>query len=126
MLQSMIERMSAVSGQMKVASTGIVTAVASLSATVSNPSVALVGVPVVLLLSLLDSYYLALERGFRAKFDEVRIQEISGFSDFNCSTDRMLSLGKALCSRSVWPFYLGLIALSVATFAFVGSSPVPQ
>lgn len=119
MLQGLIERMSVACGHIKVASAGIVTAVASLAASLENPHVAIVAVPVVLLLSALDAYYLSLERGFRDTFDRLRLAPITGLADFGMKSDARPSLWTALISPSVWPFHLGLLAIVLAAFVFV-------
>lgn len=117
MLQGLVDRMSVASGQIKVANTGIVTAVVSVSVSLANPHVAVVAGPVVLLLSALDAYYLSLERGFRETFDELRASAISGLADFEMRPKTAPSFWHAFASPSVWPFHLGLLAIvSMAVF----------
>lgn len=122
MLQTLIERMSAASNHIKVANTGIVTAVASLAASLENPNVAVIALPVVLLLAALDAYYLTLERGFRGAFDRLRVTSITGLADFAIKGDGKLSFQSALISPSVWPYHLVLLAIVLAAVVFVEPS----
>jgi len=126
MLQDLIERMSATSGQIKVASTAMVTAVLSVATGVTNPNIALVALPVIILLAALDAYYLSLERGFRDKFNTLRVTSIEGLADFGMQPDNRPTLLTFLTSRSVWPFYASLLAIVIATSIWVDPAlPAP-
>lgn len=115
MLQALIERMSAASGQIKVAGTAMVTAVLSVATGIKNPDIALVALPVIILLAALDAYYLSLERGFRRKFDDLRVMPVNGLADFSMLPDSQSTLLAAIISRSIWPYYATLLAIIVAT-----------
>ena len=119
MLQKQIERMSIASGQIKVANTGIVTAIMSLAVSLGNPLVAVTALPIILLLSSLDAYYLSLERGFRHIFDELRVAPLVGLADFQMTVETKQSFWRAFLSPSVWPFHLRLLAIACAAFSFV-------
>jgi glucan phosphoethanolaminetransferase (alkaline phosphatase superfamily) len=125
MLQDSIERMSATSGHIKVAGTAMVTAVLSVATGVTNPNIALVALPVIILLATLDAYYLSLERGFRNKFNALRVTSIQGLADFAMQPDNRLKLPAVLTSRSIWPFYASLLAIVIATSIVVDQAP-PQ
>ena len=121
MIQNIIDRMTVASSQAKVASTGILTAVVSLAAAISTPSVVLFAAPVILILAVLDAYYLSLERGYRARFDIVRQKPINGPADFDMARDKTETVWAATASFSIWPFYAALVALATIAFIFVGA-----
>ena len=122
MLQGAVERMSASSGNVKVASTGIVTAISGLAATTGSPSVAAIAVPVIILLAGLDGYYLKLERDFRLTFNEVRQRPIEELPTFELTSRTKASFLSPLLSLAVWPFHLGLLLLAFLTFLAISSA----
>ena len=87
----------------------MVTAVLSVATGVTNPNIALVALPVIILLAALDAYYLSLERGFRDKFNVLRVTSIKGLADFAMQPDNRPMLPTVLTSRSIWPFYASLL-----------------
>lgn len=123
MLQALIDRMSATSGQIKVASTAMVTAVLSVAAGLTDPHLAIVALPVTILLGALDAYYLSLERGFRDKFDGLRVAPVTGLADFSMQTEVPPTLRSAFLSLSIWPYYSSLLGIVIATFLLIEQGP---
>jgi hypothetical protein len=105
MVQGVIERMSAASGQTKTSCIALITAIMALATALENSSIALIAAPSVILFALLDSWYLWLERGFRNRFDDVRSEAMVKITDFEMSARHTSSFATCIGSLAVWPFY---------------------
>ena len=102
------------SGSCKAWCITLVSAILVIVADKGKPDYALIaGVPTILFL-VLDTYYLALEKGFRESYN-IFIKKLHGgqvtSSDLYAVTPHgpvLKSFGKSLLSFSIWPFYLTL------------------
>ncbi|HPQ97384.1 MAG: hypothetical protein KDI44_19510 [Thiothrix sp.] len=117
--QDLIRRMASNSAECKKWATGMVTAILILVAEKGiGQAAALVAVPVILF-CFLDAYYLALEKQFIAAsncfLDQLHNGELTPGELFRVRVTGSLprSFLDALLSWSVWPFYLGMLALVV-------------
>lgn len=118
-LQGVIQRMAANSSQCKAWCITIVSAILVIVADKSKPDYAWIALlPTILFLSL-DSYYLALEKGFRESYNRfvTKIHENGLSPDDLYSVRPSGNMNKhqfdALKSFSVWGFYGGLILLLI-------------
>ncbi len=102
MLEGNISRMHSASAHCKGWAVAVATATGILS------SGGMMAILVLALLCIMDAYYLALERGFRKLFEEVRISCETDFRmDVSASPGSVL---RAVKSVSVAPLYLVLMA----------------
>jgi hypothetical protein len=120
--QALILRMSSNSSTVKNWCVTVVAAVAVAAIEKGNTNFFWVSVSATVIFSVLDCYYLALERTFRRAHME--------FAEHVCnstnSDDMLFSVGKgeitfgdtfaALCSRSIWPFYILVVLASFTGF----------
>jgi hypothetical protein len=83
LVQNAITRMGANNANLKGYCMTMVAAIIGLSAAVSKEQIILYTLPLVLAFAVLDSAYLALERGFRNHFNYVRNQELNTRPDFH-------------------------------------------
>ena len=113
MLQTTIGRMSAASASLKSTALALVTATSGAAAALSNPSIVAYSAPLLLLFALVDARYLAVERGFRRTYDQVRLCEPIDDVDFAITADSRPHYVGAFLSWSVLPFYLALAAFMV-------------
>jgi len=118
-LQGVIQRMAANSSQCKAWCITIVSAILVIVADKSKPDYAWIALlPTILFLSL-DSYYLALEKGFRESYNRfvAKIHENGLSPDDLYSVRPSGNMNKhqfdALKSFSVWGFYGGLVLLLI-------------
>jgi hypothetical protein len=115
--QAVIQRMAANSVSCKTWCITLVAAILVIVADKGKPSYALIAVIPTLLFLVLDAYYLALERCFRASYndfiDKVHSEKVVA-SDLYAVVPKG-SVAKAvfqsLGSFSIWPFYLTLGAM---------------
>ena len=117
MVQGAIERMAENSRSCKLWCVTLVSAVLVLVAQTEKPSYALIALIPAVLLLILDTYYLALERGFRTSYERFVDKLHLGKS---CSSHlyRVAPSGsvvrqfmESLGSFSIWPFYPTLVVL---------------
>jgi hypothetical protein len=113
LVQNAITRMGANNANLKGYCMTMVAAVIGLSAAVSKEQIILYTLPLVLAFAVLDSAYLALERGFRNHFDSVRKQELDARPDFHIYPEYSGFIG-CFFSWSVAGFY-GSIAIIMTT-----------
>jgi hypothetical protein len=112
--QAVIQRMAVNSASCKAWCITLVSAILVVVADKGKPGYALIAVIPTLLFLVLDAYYLALERCFRASYnefiDKVHNESVTG-SDLYAVAPKG-SLGEVVCqslrSFSIWPFYLTL------------------
>lgn len=125
LLQSVIQRMAKNSSSSKEWCITLVSAMLVLVANEDNPDYVLLAfIPTVLFLTL-DSYYLALEKGFRNSYDIF----VSKLHSDTLLVDSFYSIKprghfpklffQALLSFSVWPFYMTLILMILFVRKFV-------
>lgn len=119
--QSVIQRMASNSVLCKTWCITLVSAILVIVADKGRPTYALIaGVPTILFL-VLDTYYLALERGFRVSYNSFIKKLHEGqveAADLYAVTPLgsvLKSFGKSLLSFSIWPFYLTLILMILLT-----------
>ena len=115
--QGVITRMAENSRSCKLWCVTLVSAVLVLVARTENPEYALIALIPAILFLILDTYYLALERGFRDSYDAfVRKlhQEELTLSDLYSVAPSGSNLGRftaSLVSFSIWPFYPTLVLM---------------
>ena len=111
MLQGVIGRMAGYSSSVKNFAVTIAAASLALAFDKSTDTPLWIAVGAVLLLGALDTYYLAMEKGFRATYDRVASAPLSEARDLRIAPDSV-SLVTAARSVSVWPFYLVQLAVA--------------
>ena len=104
LVQNAISRMGTNSAGLKGYCMGIVAALIALAGAIHQPRILLLGLPIVAAFAVLDANYLALERGFRAQYDELRLRPLDTQPDFRVEAQGA-SFSKALFSWSVGGFY---------------------
>jgi len=113
-LQSVINRMAANSGATKAWCVSLVAAILVLVGDKGKPQLLLIAVIPTLLFFILDTYYLALERGFRTSYrsfiTHLHAGRLTATNLYEVVPEGSLGWGflKALLSFSVWPFYFTL------------------
>ena len=126
-MQDVIRRMADNSRSCKVWCVTLVSATLVLVARTENAQHALIALVPAVLFLLLDTYYLALERGYRESY-EVFVQKLHN-NELRLSDLYMVKPCRAiplLCwhslpSFSIWPFYLMLTVLVLFTRLFITS-----
>ena len=115
-IQQVITRMNTNSFLIKGWTVTLTSALFALAASNSNQKFVMISFLIIPVFWFLDSYYLSQERKFRKLYNHIRILDAQ-IIDFDmnptpyCSSrEKRLS---ALVSRTITPFYLGLIALVV-------------
>ncbi len=118
-LQNVIQRMSANSSQCKAWCITIVSAILVIVADKSKPDYAWIALLPSLLFLALDTYYLTLEKAFRASYNNfvkkihnnmLKPNDLYSVTPYGSMFKHRR---EALKSFSVWGFYLGLIILIV-------------
>lgn len=120
-LQGIINRMAGNSSACKTWCVTLVSAIVVLVVDRNKPSLAFVTLTPSLVLMVLDAYYLALEREFRAQYSSV-VKALhggpavpGGFLSIAAPDVGFTKLLSALFSWSVLPLYAVLIAIGLAT-----------
>lgn len=117
-LQSVINRMATNSASCKAWCITIVSAILVLVADKNNSNLSLLATIPTLLFFMLDGYYLGLEKGFRAAFNnfikKVHKHKIDEDELFLIDPEggHWKLFGRALVSIAVWPFYLTLLVMT--------------
>ena len=119
MIQSVIERMSAASGQTKASCIALVTGMMALATAIDNSSIAAFASPAVVLFAMLDCRYLWLERGYRNRFDDVRSESINETADFDMSARHTTSFWACFGSVAIWPFYIAVLSFAVVASIYI-------
>lgn len=123
LLTNAIARMSNTSVLVKGWGMTLVVGLLALAAKDSERAVMAVAFLPIAVLGLLDAYYLLIERGLRARFTKVsntREAEIDFDMSPVYSNAPFRDYGWALCSVSVWPFWLMLAASTRLMIWFIG------
>lgn len=115
--QSVIQRMASNSSSCKTWCITLVSAILVLVADKGKPDYAFIAaIPAILFLAL-DTYYLALERGFRASYNSF-INKLHSCkvdaSDLYVVSPRgnlLIAFLRSLASFSIWPFYVTLLGM---------------
>lgn len=126
-LQAVINRMAANSAGCKTWCITLVSAIIIIIATIEKPNYVWIAIIPLLLFSLLDSYYLGLERRFRVRYNDfirklhsnsVTISDLFLVTPETGAGVTFLSTLGACTSISVWPFYvvLGLMLAAVGVW----------
>ena len=124
-IQNVIQRMASNSSQCKAWNIAIVSAILVIVADKSKPDYAWIALLPTILFLLLDVYYLALEKGFRARYNEfieklhsgkIVTEDLYSVSPYGSIWKHRIN---ALKSFSVWGFYGGVILLIILTRYFV-------
>jgi len=111
-VQAAIARMSGYSAAAKTFSLTLTTAVATVAVTLKRPEIALLLLPVVLIMAMVDAQYLKLERSYRRLFNDVRVQPWTDQPDFSMDVSAAPEKwAVALFSWSVLSFYIPLFAI---------------
>ena len=115
--QNVIQRMASNSALVKAWCITLVSAILVIVAEKNNPQLSLIAVIPIILFLFLDSYYLALEKGFRESYNEF-IQKLHDGVINQEDLYAVLPKGniykmsfKSFLSFSVWPFYTTLMIM---------------
>jgi len=127
-LQAVINRIASNSAACKTWCVGLVSAVIIVIASTKRPCYIGVSIIPIGLLSLLDSYYLGLEKEFRALYNEfiaklhsgaATAQDVFVIEPGPGGCKRLSSTIKAFGSVSIWPFYGLLVLMLIAMWSWV-------
>lgn len=124
-MQNVIQRMASNSSQCKAWCITIVSAILVIVAGKNNPNYVWIALVPTILFLCLDIYYLALEKGFREKYNDFINKVHSGTicTEDLFSVSPLGSMDKhrkaAIKSFSVWGFYGGLVILIGLTWYIV-------
>jgi hypothetical protein len=124
-LQSVIQRMSMNSSSAKAWCITLVSAILVLVADKSKPQYAWIAAIPTFLFFVLDAYYLGLEKGFRAVYNDFICKlhgndlAVSDLYQVSPKGSVFLLLMKSILSFSVWPFYLTLVAMIYVVKVYV-------
>ncbi len=123
MIQQVITRMGNNSFALKGWSVGMMIAIYAFAGQNSHKAVVVTLIPLIVFW-FLDSYYLTLERKFRALYDDVRLRKEDEI-DFDMNFDNIVVSMKDLkkygfvnvfISKTVLPFYLVCIAITLVIY----------
>lgn len=118
-IQNVIQRMASNSSQCKAWCITIVSAILVIVADKSKPDYAWIALFPTILFLILDAYYLALEKGFRERYnkfiDKLHSKEISPKDLYSVSPYGNIWNHRfnAVKSFSIWGFYVGVIILVI-------------
>ena len=104
LVQNAITRMGTNSAGLKGYCMGIVAALIALAGAIEKPELLLLGLPIVIAFAVLDASYLALERGFRDQYNELRLTPLDKQPDFHVQA-KNASIFASIWSWSVLGFY---------------------
>ena len=124
-VQGVIQRMAENSRSCKVWCVTLVSAVLVLVARTEKPEYALIALIPSVLFLILDTYYLALERGFRASYESFvrKMREAkltwSDLYSVGPSGSTYGHFASCLISFSIWPFYATLLVMILVVWRLV-------
>jgi len=117
MIQAIITRLAGNSGTLKGFAVTLVTALLGVSINTHKPSYAWLGAYPVVVLGLLDAYYLALERLHRSLYNTAIGEDDTAWG-LNAGKATPIEVAKAVGSPSVWAFYgAALVAVVIVALA---------
>lgn len=119
LVQNAVTRMGANSAALKGYCMGVVAALIALAGAIEKPKILFLGLPIVLVLAVLDATYLSLERGFRNHYNELRLKPLDTAPDFHVITAGQATIFSALLSWSVAGFYGSAAVILVAIGALM-------
>lgn len=114
LIQGAVTRMGTSSANLKNYCMAMVAAIVGLAAAVSKEQILLHSLPVVGAFSVLDGTYLALERRFRVRYDEVRLKPLDCAPDFLMTPGSGPSFAGSFFSWSVLGFYGAIAGVLIA------------
>ncbi|HEY7951136.1 MAG TPA: hypothetical protein VID51_09950 [Solirubrobacterales bacterium] len=116
MIQAIIDRLGRNSFLLKGWTVTLVAALIGLATAKSNADFALIAAAVSLVFGMLDAYYLAVERNYRALYNGA-IADQSRISAWSLSAEKVTPDGflRAFCSPTVLPLHGSAIACAVVT-----------
>jgi hypothetical protein len=113
MIQAIITRLAGNSGALKGFAVTVVTALLGVSINTHKASYAWLGIYPIVVLGLLDAYYLALERRYRDLYSKA-VDEVDTAWGLAAGKATLSDVVKAVGSPSVWAFYgSALVAVAV-------------
>jgi hypothetical protein len=128
MIQSVIQRMATNSSACKTWCITIVSAILVVAVDKQNANLAWVPVFPTALFLVLDTYYLALEKGFRNSYNSF-VRKLHKGTLTTKDLYSIRPIGNQSClqfdsfkSFSIWGFYLPLIIFSAVTFLLLGKT----
>lgn len=133
MLQGVIARMGGNSASCKTWCVTLIAAIAALGVNAEEHGLVLVGVLPLLIFSLLDAYYMGLERDFRDKYntfvDLIHQQQRSENELFQLKPPkgwwrRLGITAAAVGSASIMPFY-GILGVALGVTYFISAAQTP-
>lgn len=125
-LQAVINRMATNSAAAKAWCVSLVAAILVLVGDKGKPKLLIIAAIPTLLFLVLDAYYLALEKGFRASYrsfvTKLHAGQLTADDLYEVSAIGVgLGFLKSLTSFSVWPFYITVAVMIAAARAIVDS-----
>ncbi len=130
-LQRVIGRMAADSSTCKTWCITLVSAIMVVVALADRPSSIWIGLIPIALFLFLDSYYLAMERFFRQRYDDfikrvqngtVQVNDTFVVKSFDSHGHHLLEIAQTASSLSIWPFYsMLLVMLPIARYLVFGN-----
>lgn len=122
-IQAVVARLANSSSAAKGWGLTVATATFGFSATRAEPFVAGLGIVVVAVFAVLDSYYLREERLFRFLYEAARKGEVEVYSMNKNAYADCVTRGQVICSWSVLGFYLPLALAGVAALLWAAFGP---
>lgn len=125
-MQGVIQRMAENSRSCKIWCITLVSATLILVSRTDKPEYALIALIPALLFLILDTYYLALERGFRGAYngfvDRLHGRKITPSDLYTIAPDGSIPkhFGASLGSFSIWPFYPTLVVMILIVWRVLG------
>jgi hypothetical protein len=112
MIQAIINRLAGNSAALKGFAVTIVTALLGIAINTHRASYAWLGAYPVVVLGLLDAYYLALERSYRNLYNEAANDSDTAWG-LAATKVKPTEVAKAVSSPSVWAFYSAALLAAV-------------
>lgn len=123
-IQAVVARLANSSSAAKGWGLTVATATFGFSATRAEPFVAALGIVVVAVFAVLDSYYLREERLFRCLYNSARKGKVEVYSMDKDAYVGCITRREVVCSWSVVGFYLPLVLAGVAALLWAIFCPV--
>jgi hypothetical protein len=119
LIQSALSRMSDNSARLKGHCLSLVSAIVGLAAALTKDQIVIYTFPILAGFAILDAYYLALERGFRMQYENVRKRKLEEVPDFAIVPQEREPWLKAFFSLSVIGFYGAVAAVMILIYIFM-------
>jgi hypothetical protein len=113
MIQGVINRLAGNSSAYKGWMVTITAALLGVAINNHKPVLAWLGVYVVCILAVLDAYYLALERSYRALYKTASNDQNANEWSLAAPRPGLAGVLKAVLSPSVWPFYVSAVGAAI-------------